>query len=99
MLHCISSNELKFDIYTKKNGKDNYMKMVYVKRLLVKLWTCFWGQGGCEYSLDNIIIYIHYKKYIYIYIHIFLSNRRILQECCKKEFTKICQLYWFHNTD
>ena len=29
--------------YTKKNGMDNYMKMVQVKLI--------WGQGECQWSL------------------------------------------------
>ena len=43
-------------IYAKKNGKDNYIvyengigKKVVGPKL--KLWTCFWGQGECEWTL------------------------------------------------
>ena len=43
-------------IYTRKNRKDNYMKMVKVKRLMVKLklWTFFWGHGECEWPLKGL---------------------------------------------
>ena len=41
--------------YTKKNGKDNYMKMVPVKKIVghfkLKLWTFFWGHGEREWPL------------------------------------------------
>ena len=42
-------------IYTKKNGKDYYIKMVQVKKIVghskLKLWTFFWGHGEHEWPL------------------------------------------------
>ena len=42
-------------IYTKKNGKDNYMKMVEVKKIVgqskLKFWTFYWGHGEHEWPL------------------------------------------------
>ena len=55
-------------MYTKKNGKDNYMKMVAGKKIVdsskLKLWSFLWGQGECEWP-SHTCIYNH----IYICTH------------------------------
>ena len=38
--------------YTKKNGKDYYMKMVQVKNAGHSKLTFFWGHSECEWPLS-----------------------------------------------
>ena len=78
--------------YTKKNGKDYYMKMVQVKRLLVipklKLWTFFWGHGEREWPLERAltalslrmkILFVLYTKiaWNWIMLHVWFSQMEV----------------------
>ena len=56
-----------FLVCTKQNGKDNYMKMVQVKKTVghfkLKFWTLFWGQDERGWPLV-IIQLINYIKWL-----------------------------------
>ena len=65
---------MKFDMH-KKNGKDNYMKMAWGKKMVghskVKLWTLFGGQGEHGWTLQ-VYTYVCYMciYVISMYVHI-----------------------------
>ena len=63
---------LKFN-YTKKNGKDNYMKMVLLVILyILKLWTFFLGQGEHEWPLVTLSDSVQSSlQFILIYFWLF----------------------------
>ena len=49
---------------TYKNGEDNYMKMVFIKKIVgyskLKLWKCFWGHGQGEHEFVYYVNYINW---------------------------------------
>ena len=54
--------------YTKKNGKDYYMKMVQAKKIVghpkLKLWTFFLGHGERKWPLAELEVNISLGFYI-----------------------------------
>ena len=43
---------MKFDIHKKNGISENGAGKTIFDHYKLKIWTCFWGQGECEWPLD-----------------------------------------------